>query len=464
MEINERLTQPNRSEEYRKNILSVFISLFFSVSLTAVTLGPLFDAYLLNIGGKHGNKLVGAVESTRGVLQLALAYPIGSLSDRMSRIRLLKWDLLFWTFGLGLLLLGIASDSLGLLFAGMAVWAPCSQCWNSTAQVVIADSTTASTRTKVLSRMTGLRLVAVATGPMLQAIMLLISGKNHWGSSLLRKVILSGAVLWPGVMWTLRLTDVPPLEKTEGSTRNVCSTFAHEDLDRRVLRIPVRWWLAVTIEVLSFITLFGAGMTVKFFPLFFRIDYNFTPLEVCLLSFAYPLSIAVTVELCRRVTKHLGRLSAVVLFHFMGTACLWALCYLRPLVYVLPMYLLRGALMNARGPIVRAIIMDLVHSDMRGRWNSIQSMSGFAWSGSAALGGYLADFSGDYRFTFVVTAGIYTVAFLGYLPLFLIYPKECKAVPQQQVREASLPNLQEPMPRVCSTNQEASGSELPRAS
>lgn len=78
------------------------------------------------------------------------------------------------------------------------------------------------------------------------------------------------------------------------------------------------------------------------------------------------------------------------LFHFMGTACLWALCYLSvfassllyslwsfwhvawqhrevtwpakpywmtwlhrqsqgPLVYVLPMYLLRGALMNARG-------------------------------------------------------------------------------------------------------------------
>lgn len=33
--------------------------------------------------------------------------------------------------GLGLLLLGIASDSLGLLFVGMAVWAPCSQCWNS---------------------------------------------------------------------------------------------------------------------------------------------------------------------------------------------------------------------------------------------------------------------------------------------------------------------------------------------
>lgn len=87
--------------------------------------------------------------------------------------------------------------------------------------------------------------------------------------------------------------------------------------DRMHLELSCRWWLAVTIEVLSFITLFGAGMTepwrqrfetemkhlidflgrwcdgacaslmlfeVKFFPLFFRIDYNFTPLEVCSLT------------------------------------------------------------------------------------------------------------------------------------------------------------------------------------
>lgn len=296
--------------------------------------------------------------------------------------------------------------------------------------------------------------------------------------------------------------------------------------DRMHLELSCRWWLAVTIEVLSFITLFGAGMTepwrqrtylrqrwniwliswgdgacaslmlfeVKFFPLFFRIDYNFTPLEVCsltwydlckpvhwvhvsmnqctlksvrgipsqgLLSFAYPLSIAVTVtcsgasvRLCNTrfvtffapffadwgwalppsqlsiagaswLTLVEKQASAVPrqksiqtsgsafcscvqrlpqwisichfdsnwvqlrLFHFMGTACLWALCYLSvfassllylwsfwhvawqhrevtwpakpywmtwlhrqsqgPLVYVLPMYLLRGALMNARG-------------------------------------------------------------------------------------------------------------------
>ncbi|CAE7351880.1 unnamed protein product, partial [Symbiodinium necroappetens] len=118
-------------KDYHKNIRCIFVSLFFGVTLSAVTLGPLFDAYLLNIGGVNGNKLVGAVESTRGILQLVLAYPIGAVSDKMSRIRLLKLDLPFWTLGLGLLIIGVLLDSLPLLFIGIGVWAPCSQCWNS---------------------------------------------------------------------------------------------------------------------------------------------------------------------------------------------------------------------------------------------------------------------------------------------------------------------------------------------
>eukprot|EP00435_Cladocopium_sp_Y103_P057396 s275_g19.t1 len=460
MEINEALTQ-DYSKDYRRNLLYVFISYFFSMSLSALTLGPIFDAYLLNIGGQHGNKLVGAMESTRGILQLIFAYPIGSLSDKMSKVRLLKWDLVFWTIGLALLVLGIAGDSLPLMFVGMGVWAPASQCWNSTAQVVVGESATPAKRTKVLSRLTTLRLVAIASGPMLQGILLLISGKNHWGNSLLRVIILSGVALWPGCLWLLRLKDLPPLEQTEGNAQSRwCSTFSKEDLDRPLLGIRRRWWLAVWIELLSFISLFGAGMTVKFFPLFFRIDYHFTPFEVCMLSFVYPLGIAGMVELCSRVSKHLGRFPTVIFFQFTGTACLWALCYIRPLAIVLPLFLLRGALMNARGPLVRAITMDLVHSEMRGRWNSIQSLSMFAWSGSAALGGYLADVAGDYRFTFVVTAGIYTVGFFLHLPLLLIYPKEHKEPPPQQAQERSLPNLQDPVSTSSSGNignQEASG-------
>ena len=40
--------------------------------------------------------------------------------------------------------------------------------------------------------------------------------RNHWGNSLLRVIILSGVVLWPGCLWLLRLKNLPPLEQTEG--------------------------------------------------------------------------------------------------------------------------------------------------------------------------------------------------------------------------------------------------------
>lgn len=58
-----------------------------------------------------------------------------SRSDKMSRVRLLKMDLVFWTLGLALLIISILLDNLPLLFVGMALWAPCSQCWNSASAV-----------------------------------------------------------------------------------------------------------------------------------------------------------------------------------------------------------------------------------------------------------------------------------------------------------------------------------------
>jgi len=432
-----------REGEYGRNVRRVFSALFFAISLTAVTLGPLFDAYLLNIGGEKGNALVGAVESTRGLLQLALAYPIGLLSDRMSRTRLLKCVLPLWTTGLILVVLAVLSQWVPLIFVGIAIWAPCSQCWNSTAQVVVAESLPPSGRTKAVANMTSLRLLAVATGPLLQMVLLLVLGKNHWGTSLLRTVILAGVVLWPGVLfWTTRLHDLPPLEKAAtGSRSGSASCFRSSDLDRLVCGMRLRWWVAGAMELISVVTAVGAGMTVKFFPLFFRVDYHFTPLEVCALSFIYPLSISLTVQVCRRVSKRLGRLRASVLFHWMATVCLWAMCYCRSIFLVLPLYIVRGALMNARGPINRAIIMDLVTSEVRGRWNSFQSISTFTWSGSAALGGYLADLGGDYRLTFVVTAWIYTFSGLLSLSLFLIFPEEQPAgAPEQPTAASAAPS------------------------
>merc|ERR1719384_841568 len=119
----------------------------------------------------------------------------------------------------------------------------------------------------------------------------------------------------------------------------------------------------------------------------------------------------------------MGRMEASILFHFLGTATLFALCVAKPLYLALPLYFLRGALMNAKGPITQAITMDLVTTEMRGRWSSIQSIAGFSWSGSAFIGGWVAQSAG-YRASFAVTAVVYTISGLMFVPTVFMFPNE----------------------------------------
>lgn len=212
------------------------------------------------------------------------------------------------------------------------------------------------------------------------------------------------------------------MEKTGVKGR---ARFATEELDQAIggSRLTVRWVLAIALQVATTVTAVGAGMTVKFFPLFFKVDYGFTPKGLCILTFIYPLAMAGMQRACLKASQCLGRLNAIVLFHFLGTACLFAMCYLENIWLIVPMYILRGALMNAKQPINTAVTMDLITTEMRGRWSSIQSIAGFSWSGSAFIGGWIAQAHG-YRFSFFVTALVYTFSGLLYLPLYWIYPKE----------------------------------------
>ena len=58
---------------------------------------------------------------------------------------------------------------------------------------------------------------------------------------------------------------------------------------------------------------------------------------------------------------------------------------------IIPIYLVRTALMNSTGPLQQSVLMDFVPKKSRGKWNSAASISSFGWCGSAALGGMLVD-------------------------------------------------------------------------
>jgi len=411
-------------KKYETNVKKIMGVYFFSIATREISFGALFDSYLMNLGGEKGNILVGSVESLRGLLQMILAYPLGMLADRMSRVRLIRYNVPFWTTGLIVLMLGIQTDTKWMIYVGMCLWAPCMQCFFSGSSAVVADSCPPETRTSTLANMSNVALMGGALGPLLQIIFLTSTGSNHWEMPALHKVIAIGCLLWPlSMIGTYALEELPPLEKTSARGRG---RFHTEDLDRTVRGLRVRWWLAISMQISETFTAVGAGMTVKFFPLFFRFEYGFEPIHLCLLTFSYPLVLAVMQRVCLRVAASMGRLKAIILFHFLGTACLFAFCALKPLHLVLPLYYLRGALMNSSGPVIGAVLMDLVTSEMRGRWSSIQSIAGFSWSGSAFIGGWVAQSAG-YRASFAVTASVYTFSGLLLIPLLFVFPKEREA-------------------------------------
>lgn len=54
-----------------------------------------------------------------------------------------------------------------------------------------------------------------------------------------------------------------------------------------------------------------------------------------------------------------------------------------------PLYLLRTWLMNCTSGLTKSMLNDYVSRRNRAKWNALESVNLFSWSGSSLLGGYL---------------------------------------------------------------------------
>eukprot|EP00922_Rhytidocystis_sp_ex-Travisia-forbesii_P025868 GHVS01037947.1.p1 GENE.GHVS01037947.1~~GHVS01037947.1.p1 ORF type:complete len:490 (-),score=89.01 GHVS01037947.1:111-1580(-) len=135
----------------------------------------------------------------------------------------------------------------------------------------------------------------------------------------------------------------------------------------------------------------GSGMTVKFFPLFFKNDLGFLPDQVCLLFLLYAISIGVFTTMAEVIAARTGRSIASLLYSLAGVALLFWMCVETRLWLLLVVFVTRGALHNANHPIDRSLIMDYSDTKHRSRWNAVESFVSMTWSASAVLGGFLVD-------------------------------------------------------------------------
>jgi len=432
---------------------------YYIVTMTLViwsfSFGGTFDAYLLELarsrGDKEPNQFVGSVETVRGMVALVLAWPIGVLSDRWNRRRLLQISGLVATVGILTLSLGILADSVVVIFIGVIIAAIFLQILMSCGNAFLADCVPKSRLTEVMTVQGSLFLLGYSVGPLVQMGLIAFVG-DEWSVRFLHIFLVAGFCMWPLVLPAFLLLEKTPAERdadlqrslvanadtgggSEGGIQpNAAGTAAaaaaaaetrQQDAWKfeRVLGVRKKWAVPIVVEVCSIVTAVGAGMTVKFFPLFFKEDYGFAPIALNGLSAGYTICIAVFVQICRYLSMKVGRCQAAFTWQVCGILALFALWKAQSLPLVIFLYILRGSFMNAVGPINSAIVLDCVDPHLRGRWSAIQSISRFSWSGSAVLGGRIAD-KHDYRFTFFITGLIYATSTCMYASLLCLVPHQ----------------------------------------
>jgi predicted MFS family arabinose efflux permease len=173
-------------------------------------------------------------------------------------------------------------------------------------------------------------------------------------------------------------------------------------------------WIPYIIFFNGLIFAIGSGMTVKFFPLFFKDEVRLSPSQVQIVYCIVPIVMAITATIGSKLAgSGFGRVQTMLLFWCLGVSLLFSMVIFKryldehPFTLV-PVYVLRTSLVNATYPLTQSVLMDFVPKDERARWKSLDSVAMFGWCGSAFLGGMIAD-KYDYTHTFLITAIVQSI-------------------------------------------------------
>eukprot|EP01065_Artemidia_motanka_P036486 TRINITY_DN44413_c0_g1_i1.p1 TRINITY_DN44413_c0_g1~~TRINITY_DN44413_c0_g1_i1.p1 ORF type:complete len:489 (+),score=109.75 TRINITY_DN44413_c0_g1_i1:53-1468(+) len=408
----------------------------------AVWVTTLLPEFIFQIASKR-NSLVGYVTGCRGLSQIIVAIPCGILVDKYGRRDRVLWlSVLVFLVAAGTMSWAVLAESLPVSFAGMAAMGLFAGILNPPMEALLADSLPHGERSGILSLRASAISAGNLAGPATACIMFAVWG-DHWVLDVLRKVVIAVLVLEACGACFLLLTrdrfelgkasevaqpspEAPPIRQREVPSPCVGSDVPCEGSDddeeedpaaplladeepRRCLlrRIPIPALVSLSDVAMAL----GSGMTVRFFPLFFAHDYHVSPIGVQCIFAANGVLLTILNSVNQKVSRRIGRVETILLTKVVGVLLL---CYMglatgdawwAKIGTIAPVFVWRTALMNSTRGLSRSILMDKVPKAKRGRWAAVDSIGVFGWSGSAAIGGVLAD-RWDYRTTFLVTAGV----------------------------------------------------------
>lgn len=158
----------------------------------------------------------------------------------------------------------------------------------------------------------------------------------------------------------------------------------------------------------DFIISNGMGLAIHYFPIFFYKEFDLKPTQVTWLFVCQLICTALCSIIAQQVSLRLLRMPVIVLTRFCGAIALFIMASASSIHWQIVMFLIQSSMIQCSEPLRRSIIMDVVPKHHRARWNSLEGLTTFAWTGSAILGGFIVDSYG-YRWCFFAAASAFAV-------------------------------------------------------
>ncbi len=405
------------------NIRYLFANTIFNTLAMSIFYTVVFSVLVKSIVGT--NLGLGIVSSIVGFISFFSTVVGGWLADRWRRDVLIKISNLFSAISI-ILFVFLTNDWFTLVVL-LTLNGLATAFGFPAYQALIADSVPQGDRSRIYSYFFFLQNIIGVISPFFSIVMALYLG-NVWTLEFLRSlIILVGIFQFIGFLTTLFLSDDKALEHknrtaeittTQNEDTSAAAQIEPKLKERVDLKIPL---ILITAALLIG---FGAGVTIRFFQIFFVEVYNTSPICWSIVLIVTSVSLAFGSIFLQRLSKRIGRVQAIVISQTLAIICLVLIATYPPFLLVMILYALRTTLMNAPGPLHQSIVMDIIPSEYRGKWVALESLAwGIFNSAAAIVGGFIIDNFG-FTMVFLFTASLYTLATLIVVPLVKVIPKD----------------------------------------
>ena len=464
-----------------KNINLVLAYTFFTFSARSLWNQSVLSAFVYLLKS-NDPKYVGFLTGLMGMTQLFASLPSGWLVDKYRRDTLLKVGSVIGCIAAISTFIASRMTSFALLGVSLAIWGLFWGVVNTSTMALFADSIADGDRSYYFMQRMLLQQCGNMFGPIMALIMFAKLG-DEWTLEQCSIVICAGQVLAiPAMIMLSFMSDDYCIQEKEsaaydthtsshdeiegvlecaagdnnsGHTINSLSGEENEsDIDEEYacedasedgsedfellvdttdgscaeehkdfFCIPDNRAVPVLVASADVMGGLAAGMSIRYFPIFFMDNLQLTPAQVQVIFIVSMMSMAAMTRIAQWVGTKIGRVQTAVLAKWIGVFLLKAMITsqqrgMAPL-YVCILYVLRTATMNSPGALTRSVLMDHVPKEERGKWSALESVNMFSWAGSAAIGGFMVDIEGI-LFNFQVTA---LFQLLATIPLMLVFKR-----------------------------------------